>query len=77
MIKKPWKHHCVDCQDELNGGHNKIPDGKLDYQRQPRLGEGPGGEAILKKNQPVRDLMIDEQGSDIVKEIFQKIVSDG
>ena len=25
----------------------RIPDGKLDYQRQPWLGEGPGGEAML------------------------------
>lgn len=32
---------------------------------------------VNKKNQPVRDLVIDEQESAIVKEIFQKIVSDG
>lgn len=32
---------------------------------------------VNKKNQPVRDLVIDEKESIIVKEIFQKIVSDG
>lgn len=37
----------------------------------------PGGEAILKKKQPVKDLVINAQESVIVKEISQKIVSDG
>ena len=32
---------------------------------------------VNKKNQPVRDLVIDERESTIVKEIFQKIVAEG